>query len=175
MKSFVSRSTCVRRIPDGNSACSPGTGIRHPNRTRAILNLMIRRVAALLIALVVAAAPIALEACQITCASSSTPSRGMQPSDAHPMHHDGDPPRRSCHETGKSAHTLSPGSPPCEHNDAVISWSVVTTRPEMVTSAPVHVVTFDLADTARAFFADRGHVVVAVNRLELRFSSPLRI
>ena len=144
-------------------------------RRRVILNLMMKRVAALLIALVVAVAPIALEACRITCASSSTPSRAMQVAPVHPMHHGSDPPRPSCHETGKPADTVSPGSPPCEHTDAVISSSVVTTRPETIASTPVQVVTFDLADTDRPFFADRGHVVVAVNRLELRLSSPLRI
>lgn len=146
--------------------------MRH--RARAILTVMMKRAAALLMALVVAAAPSAL-ACQISCASTSMRAHGVQASDAYPMHHGGGQARPSCHESAKPAHAVSPASLPCDHNDALMSSSLVTTRPDVMASAAVHVVAADVANTAPAVFAHRGQIVLAINRLELRLFSPLRI
>jgi hypothetical protein len=129
---------------------------------------MMKRLAALLIALVVAGSPIALEACQISCAF-------VQASDARSTRHAADSAQPACHETGTPASTLSRGSAPCDHGDAAISSSVVTTRPDTAASASVHVLVFPLGNTVRARFTDRGDGVRAVNRLELRLCSPLRI
>ena len=133
-----------------------------------------KRLAALLIALAVGAAPVALEVCQLSCASYSTHSHVAHTADAHAMHH-GAASQPSCHQAGNAAHTLSPGSAPCDHDDGAIASSLVTTRPDTVAAAPVHIVVTDLANPAGAWRADRGRVVLAVSRLELRLSSPLRI
>ena len=140
-----------------------------------ILDPMMKRLAALLIALAVGAAPVAVEIRQLTCASRPMHSHAMQAAGAHAMHHGGNASQPSCHETRKAAHTVSPDSAPCDHNDVVIASSLVTTRPDTVAAAPVQIVAFDLANTVRTPFADRGQVVLAVNRLELRLSAPLRI
>ena len=151
----------------------PVSGVR--NNLHGILDSMRKRLAALLIALAIGAAPLALEVCQLTCALDSMHSDVAQPGGAHVMHPGGDGSEPWCHEAGEAAHTLSRGSAPCDHHDPAIASSLVTTRPDTVAAAPVHMVVFDLGNTARACIADRGRAVLAVTRLELRLSAPLRI
>lgn len=134
---------------------------------------MMKRLAALLIALAVGAAPAALEVCQLTCAARSTHSHVAHTADAHVMHHGGS--HASCHHDGNATQTLSPGSALCDHDDGAIASSLVTTRPDTAAAAPVPVVVFDLANSSAAWLPDRGRVVIAVTRLELGLSSPLRI
>ena len=143
-----------------------------PDR-HGILDPMMKRLAAILIAVAVGAAPVAVEICQLACASRPMHSHAVHTADAYGMH--GNASQPSCHDTAQAAHTLSPDSAPCDHNDAVIASSLVTTRPGTVTSVPVQVVALDLANTARTWFADRGQVVDPVNRLALRLASRLRI
>jgi hypothetical protein len=145
------------------------------NGLHGILDPMMKRLAALLIALAVGAAPVALEVCQLTCASHSTHSHVAHTADAHALHH-GAASQPSCHQAGHAAaHTLSPGSAHCDHDDGAIASSLVTTRHDTVAAAPVHVVVIDLANPGGAGRDDRGRVVLAPTRLELRLSSPLRI
>lgn len=139
-----------------------------------ILDPMMKRLAALLIALAVGAAPVALEVCQLTCASAPTPADVAHTADADAVHHGGAS-QPSCHQAGNGAHTLSQRSAPCDHDDGAIASSPVTTRPDTVAAAPVHIVGIDLANPVAAGRADRGRVVLAVTRLELRLASPLRI
>ena len=148
-------------------------------RTRAILMVRMKRIAALLIALFVAAAPSALEACQISCASMSSMStmsaHGPRASGAQPMPHgDDDEAQPSCHEAATPAHALAAVSAPCDHHDAQISSSLVTTGPDVVAS-PVQAAAAGVANAAPALLASCRPIVVAVDRLALRLSTRLQI
>ena len=132
-----------------------------------------KRVAALLIAVAVAATPVALEACQVTC--TARPIHGLQTSDDHRSHHQVDT-AESCHETAGTGRTLSAGSLPCDHGGTAASVSVITARTDtLATAAPVRVSTSDLPDAVRATFVACGWPVLPVNRLDLRLSVSLRI
>ena len=82
---------------------------------RGILDPMMKRLFALVVALAVVSAPVALEVCQITCAS-----KGIQPSmphaaEGHAAHHHVPAHHGSCHEQRGTTHQLSPLSGPCDH------------------------------------------------------------
>lgn len=137
----------------------------------AILDAMIRRLAALVAALVVASAPGAFETCQILCVSATH----THAPDAPPMggHHAVQP---SCHEMGRTGSWASADSMPCGHHNAVTTLTVAATRVDAIAPAPVHAVFPALPDTTAAATAvNPRRAVPALERLELRLSVPLRL
>jgi hypothetical protein len=136
---------------------------------------MMKRLAALLIALAVAAAPVALEACRITCASSPMPSHAPHASHAHAKHHPSSTAQPPCHETHDAGHTLSRGSAPCDHGNELTPWSLISTRTDAVALPPVHFAAAEWSDTVRLTFFGRGLLVVPLDRLALNLSVSLRI
>ncbi len=115
---------------------------------------MIKRLAALLIAVAVAAAPVALEACQINCAMDVA-----QP---------------SCHGHASTGLSMSAGSLPCDHGDTITAASTVAGRTDDVSAASARIVVSDCSGAADTIF-DRGRFVSAIDRLDFRLSVPLRI
>jgi hypothetical protein len=80
-----------------------------------ILEPMIKRLFALLVALAVVSAPVALAVCQITCES-----KDMQPSmshgaDRHAAHHQAPAEHASCHEVSGAQRQLFPVNGLCDH------------------------------------------------------------
>jgi hypothetical protein len=87
-------------------------------RTRGILDPMMNRLFALVVALAVVSAPVALEVCQLTCES-----KGMQPSmphgeQDHVAHHHAPTEHAACHEHGGTTHQLFPVNGLCDHSTA---------------------------------------------------------
>ena len=139
---------------------------------RAILGLMVKRLFPLLVALVVAGAPVALEACQIVCASTSV----MAAADAHHGHDHGTKADGSCHEVPPATHHLTPQSPACDHDGKATVPSVVVARnsetaPQLAAVVPP---LDDLVVVRRATFV---HIRQALrpDRLESRLARPLRV
>lgn len=79
-----------------------------------ILDPMTTRLFALVLALAVVSAPVALEICQITCASNVTPPSTSK-ADDHALHHHLPADHASGHQHGSTYEQLSPGSIPCDH------------------------------------------------------------
>jgi hypothetical protein len=136
---------------------------------------MMTRLAAQVIAVAIAVAPVAQEACRITCASSRLQSSALRASDPHAMHHQSAAAQPSCHDAGSTGQALSPGSTPCDHAAASASASVVTIRADAIASPPVHVVASDRADAARATSMNCTGVFLPADPLQLRLSLTLRI
>jgi hypothetical protein len=80
---------------------------------RVILESMVKRFFALVVALAVVSAPVALEICQITCESNAM-AASIPHADSHAGHHHMPADHASCHEHG-DAPQLLPGSVPCDH------------------------------------------------------------
>jgi hypothetical protein len=83
---------------------------------RAILDPMMKRLFALVVALAVVSAPVALEVCQVTCES-----KAMQPSMAHGVeghaaHHHIPADQAACHEHSGTPHQMSPVNGLCDHD-----------------------------------------------------------
>jgi hypothetical protein len=72
---------------------------------------MLRRIAPLLLALAVAGAPVALELCQIACASLAPQPDAATAAHGHSSH------SASCHDTAESPAPLSFHAQPCGHGD----------------------------------------------------------
>ena len=143
------------------------------NGSRRILDPMVRRLAALLVALAVTTAPVALEACEIACGSGPSAPHAMHVSAAHRMAHGAQP---SCHEAGNiAAERWAPGPPPCSQAGTLASFSAVTTRAVPVVPALLRAFGSDSSDTVRGAFDVRGRAALALARLEPPRSLPLRI
>src|SRR5215831_15747985 len=99
---------------------------------------MMKRLAALLIALVVVAAPVAVEVCQITCAFGPMQWHALQASHAHASHHHSETAQPSCHETHRAGQVVSPGAAPCDHGDELAFSSLISIRTDALELAPVH-------------------------------------
>ncbi|HEY7190470.1 MAG TPA: hypothetical protein VH436_28155 [Vicinamibacterales bacterium] len=140
---------------------------------RGILDSMVTRFFSLVVALAIAGAPAALEACQIACAST-------QPTPAHDMHqahhHHSAAAAESWHEAPAPADRLSPHAPACDHNDGATILSTIAGRASdtvMLLAAPVPPFSRVVHDDA--FTA--GHVDRAAppDHPGIRVASPLRI
>jgi hypothetical protein len=136
---------------------------------------MVRRLSSLVIALAIAGAPVALEACQIACASTTV--HPMAAHDARPApHHHATPVDRPCHEHAPATHQLSPDVPPCDHDGEAIAASVTAARTSdgvllyAVAAPAVADVVFAAAST---FVPTRQSTLP--DRLEIRLATPLRI
>jgi hypothetical protein len=136
---------------------------------------MVKRLFALVIALAIASAPAALEACQIGCASISV--HQMAAHDAHLDHqHHGAAGGGLCHEPSATHQHLSSQAPPCEHDGKATVVSVTAARPSdgallYAAAAP------SIADVV---FASALTVVPTSHsplpdRLGIRLASPLRV
>ena len=80
---------------------------------RVILDSMVKRLFALVVALAVVSAPVALEICQMTCESKAM-APSMPHADNHAGHHHMPADHASCHEHA-GAPQVSPGGVPCDH------------------------------------------------------------
>ncbi len=135
---------------------------------------MVKRLFSLIVALAIAGPPLALEACQIACTSTSA-----HPMAAHGTHHDDHhhaAAGETCHELPVTPQQLSPHAPPCNHDGEATVASVTAAR------------TSDGVLLGPAAAPAIANVVVAASptfvpllqsplpeRLEIRLASPLRI
>jgi hypothetical protein len=133
---------------------------------------MVKRLFALVIALAIASAPAALEACQIACASISVHRMA-----AHLDHqHHGAAGGGSCHDPRATSHHLSSQAPPCGHDGEATVVSVTAPRPSngaslhAAAAPPIANVVFASALT----FVPTGQSPLT-DRLGLRIASPLRV
>jgi hypothetical protein len=136
---------------------------------------MVKRLFSLVVALAIAGAPVALEACQIACASMSS-----HPTHAHAMHrvhhHHATAADESCHETAVAPHQLSPQAPACDHDAEATVPTVAAAR----TSDGVPLIAATVPPVADVVFVHASTFVQArqsalSDRLEIRLASPLRI
>jgi hypothetical protein len=136
---------------------------------------MARRLFSLVVALAIAGAPVALEACQIACASTVVPSTAAH--DAHQAHHHhATPAERPCHEAPAAPHHLSPEAPPCDHDDAATVPSVTVARTSDVVllyAAAIPPIA-DVASTTASAIVPTPQSTLP-ERLEIRLARPLRI
>ncbi len=135
---------------------------------------MVKRLFSLVVALAIAAAPVALEACQIACASTSV--HPMAANDAHQAHHHhATGADRSCHEPPTAPHHLSPQAPPCDHNGeaTVLSVTAAPSDGALLYAAAVPPIADVVSAGASAFVSIRRSTLP--DRLEIRLASPLRI
>jgi hypothetical protein len=88
---------------------------------------MTKRLFALVVALVVASAPVALEVCQITCESKGMEASMSHAAEGHPAHHHMPAGHAACHEHGQASQQLSPLDGPCDHG-AEATPSLVAAR-----------------------------------------------
>ena len=93
---------------------------------RDILDSVVTRLCSLLIALAIAGAPVALEACQIVCASIPTQPAAAEQAHAHHHHHAAGS-HSAGHDASAPRHHLLRGTTACDH-DADAAPSVVTAR-----------------------------------------------
>ena len=137
---------------------------------------MVKRLFSLVVTLAIAGAPVALEACQIACASTTVHPLAVQ--DAHQAHHrhaTGDD--RPCHEQAPATHQVSADVPPCDHDGEATVASVTAARTSsdgvlLYAAAPPPIADVVFA-TASTFFSERRPSLT--DRLEIRLASPLRI
>lgn len=136
---------------------------------------MLKRLFSLVVALAIAGAPLALEACQIACAS--TPIHPMAAHDAHlNHHHHGTAAGGSCHEPPATPHHLSPQAPPCDHDGEANVPSVTAARTSdciLLHAAEVQSIA-DVVFTAVPTFVPSGQSTLP-DRLGIRLASPLRL
>lgn len=134
---------------------------------------MVKRLFSLVVALAIAGAPVAPEACQIACASTTVHPMAA----AHHAHHDhATADGRPCHEQPRPTHQLAPHVPPCDHDGEATVASVAAAR----TSDGVLLYAVAAPPSADVVFAGASTVLpdnrpALTDRLEIRLASPLRI
>ena len=141
---------------------------------RGILKPMVKRLFALVVALAIAGAPLALEACQVACASTSAnPVAAHDTHHAH--HHHAAAASGSCHEPPATPHHLFPQAPPCDHDGEATVPSVTTARGSDATLFIANALpcVADVVFAAASILETRPSTLP--NRLEIRLASPLRI
>ena len=120
---------------------------------------MVKRLVSFVIALALAGAPVALDACRIACEKTT-------PAVAH----------QSCHEMTDGQGLLSPDAPPCDHDDATVVPSVASARTAdaalIGAGAAPAIEPFVFVRTARAVHFRQSALP---DRLGIRLASPLRI
>jgi len=84
-------------------------------QVRAILDPMMKRLFALVLALAVVSAPVALEVCQITCESKGAHASTSHAAEGRAAHHHMPGGHAACHEHGQLHQQLSPVDGPCDH------------------------------------------------------------
>jgi len=140
---------------------------------RGILDTMVKRLFALVVALIVVSAPVALEVCQITCESKAMPPSIGAARD-HAGHHHMAEDHASCHEHG-GAPQLSRDSVPCDHGTEATP-SLVAARNS---DAAVSLLAALPLNHSIATVETRGRVSVRQSawpdRLVLALAIPLRV
>ncbi len=136
---------------------------------------MVRRVLSLAVALAIAGAPVALQACALAC--GSTLARPMASHDTHDAH---DQPAAatdsSCHEPSGPALILSPQAPHCDHDGEASVARVAAVHVSdglLLAAAAIRPVTDSVAAAATTSVAIRQATLS--DRRALRLASPLRI
>ena len=137
---------------------------------------MVKRLFSLVVALAIAGAPVALEACQIGCEAASV--HPMVAHDTHQAHHHhATNARESRHELPAAPHHVSPYAPPCDHDGEATVASVATARTAF-DSVLLHAVAVspiaDVVLAARSTIAAPRQLTLP-DRLEIRLARPLRI
>jgi hypothetical protein len=82
---------------------------------RGILESMIKRLSALVVALAVVSAPVLFEVCQITCESKGTQPSTSHAAEGHGAHHHMPADHAACHEHRGTPQHLSPLNGLCDH------------------------------------------------------------
>ena len=83
---------------------------------QGILESMIQRLFALVVALAIVSAPVALALCQITCESKGVLPSMAHRADGHAAHHQAPAKQASCHEVSGARSQLSPVNGWCDHS-----------------------------------------------------------
>lgn len=155
------------------TACSAVIGERL--RGAAYTRSMVKRLFSLLVALAIVGAPVALEACQIVCASTLV--HPMAAHDTHQAHHHHvTAADKSCHEPRAAPHRLSPQAPPCDHDGEATVPSVAAARASdgvLLHAAAVPPIADVVVAAASTFVPTRQSTLP--DRLENRLARPLRI
>jgi hypothetical protein len=137
---------------------------------------MVKRLFSLVVALAIAGAPVALEACQIACTSTSV--HPVVAHDTQPAHHHHPTGAHgSCHEPRAAPHHLSPQAPACDHDDSeatVRSVTAARTSDGVLLYAAAVPPIADLGSAAASAFVPIRQSTLP-DPLEIRVASPLRI
>src|SRR4051812_40138156 len=83
---------------------------------RVILDSMIRRLLALVVALALMSAPVALAICQVTCESKGMPLSMAHGADSHPAHHEMPADHATCHDDSGASPQLFSVNGLCDHD-----------------------------------------------------------
>jgi len=136
---------------------------------------MVKRLFSLAVALAIAGAPVALEACQVACASLlAHPTAAHDAQQGH--HHHAAAADGICHERPAAPHHLSPQPPLCDHGGEATVPGVIAARNSdgvlfyAAAAPPIADVVFAAAPTFVPI-----HQSTSSDRLEIRLASPLRI
>ena len=141
---------------------------------RGILDLMMKRLFAVAVALAVVSAPVALEACQITCESKGMPRTMAHAAGGHSGHHHMPADHASCHEHGDAPQQLSPVSGLCDHSTEATP-SLVARNFDTAVSLLATVPSIDsiiLAPTRDSVFLRES---ASADRLVIPLAIPLRV
>ena len=145
--------------------------VSHDGYTRS----MVTRLFSLFVALAIGGAPVALEACQIACASTSV--HPMAAHDARQDHrHHATAASGSCHEQPATPHHLSSQAPPCDHDAEATEASIIPARTSdgvLPYAAAAPLVADVVLGAASTLVPTRQSTLP--DRLEIRLASPLRI
>ena len=140
---------------------------------------MMKRVAALFVAGAIAGAPLALEACLITCtAATHQTAAATAPGRLATQNHHAD-----CHQTERPPadnarsprHQLSGDSAACTHGAGLTARAALTTRTHTVVSPAIAIVSANTFDDAGIPAFDSKECFSGLGRTGLGLSLPLRI
>jgi hypothetical protein len=138
---------------------------------------MVNRLFSLVVALAIAGAPVAMEACQIVCASTSVhPMEAHGPHQAH--HHHAAAADGSCHESPAAPYHLSPQAPPCDHDgrtEAAVPSVTAARASDAVLLCAAAVPSIADGGLAAASTLVPNRQSALPDRLEIRLATPLRI
>jgi orotidine-5'-phosphate decarboxylase len=136
---------------------------------------MIRRIVPLLIALAVGGAPVALEACQVVCASAPAHSaRTVAQDDA--LHHQTASHHPSCHEASGAPQQVSSPTRACDHEDQTTSPGIGAAHHSdrlMLLAMPAR--TTDAVMFGRPLRRAPAHRSASPGGIEIPLTTPLRI
>jgi hypothetical protein len=143
---------------------------------RAILDSVATRLFSLGVALAIAGAPIALEACQIACGSMPAQPAAVQHAHVHGDHHAAAASHASHHDAPAPPHRLLPQSAACDHDGDATAPSIVAARNSdggLLAASPV--VPGDEVVPAGATALVRIPRSTLPDCLGIRLASPLRV
>jgi hypothetical protein len=140
-----------------------------------ILDPVVKRLLALMVALAVVSGPVALAVCQITCESKAAQPLRSHAADGHAAHHHMPTGHAACPEHAETQSQLSPVEGPCDHG-AETPPSLVAAR--NVDTAVSLVATLPTVDSIR-FVPTHDFLFVRqpawLDRLAIPLAAPLRV